>query len=354
MSKMAKKKFIIITLLIFIGLLSMPKAYAQIGVNNENPDPYAILDMVATNKGMLIPRITTVQRVDIIATCDVSCNGLIVFDTDIKAFFYMLNTSWYLLNPWISPDANQGIAEDMQDNTILVRNVGIGISPDAANKLDINGKARIRNGVDVSSGNVHAATGNISTVTGNISSTGGGNITTVSGNIYTNNGHISNNGFSSNTAAQGVTGPIPKGAVILWSGSAASIPSGWALCDGANGTPNLRDRFVVGAGLSYSTGQTGGASQVTLSLAQLPSHGHAVTTTTDGNHWHRTGGSHEWSAYGFGSTQVIRNDNIGNGHCPYTAWEGDHSHAVVTSMKGGGGSHENLPPYFVLCYIMKL
>jgi hypothetical protein len=52
--------------------------------------------------------------------------------------------------------------------------------------------------------------------------------------------------------------PIPSGAIVMWSGSIGSIPAGYYLCDGQNGTPDLRNRFVVGAGNSYAVGNTGG------------------------------------------------------------------------------------------------
>ena len=63
---------------------------------------------------------------------------------------------------------------------------------------------------------------------------------------------------------------FPSGGIIMWSGSTASIPSGWHLCDGTSGTPDLQDRFVVGAGLSYGVGNTGGAATVVLYRLMYP------------------------------------------------------------------------------------
>ena len=56
---------------------------------------------------------------------------------------------------------------------------------------------------------------------------------------------------------------VPSGFIGMWSGSASTIPTGWALCDGTNGTPNLTDRFVLGAGKAYQPGATGGAATAT-------------------------------------------------------------------------------------------
>lgn len=68
---------------------------------------------------------------------------------------------------------------------------------------------------------------------------------------------------------------IPAGIIMLWSGSSASIPTGWALCTGSNGTPDLRNRFVVGAGAVYSVDNTGGSTDTTV-----PSHTHSVSATS--------------------------------------------------------------------------
>ena len=62
-----------------------------------------------------------------------------------------------------------------------------------------------------------------------------------------------------------LTETIPSGVIVMWSGSIASIPTGWALCNGSSGTPDLRNRFVVGAGDTYGVGATGGATSATTS-----------------------------------------------------------------------------------------
>lgn len=120
---------------------------------------------------------------------------------------------------------------------------------------------------------------------------------------------------------------IPAGVIVMWSGSIGNIPSGWALCDGSNGTPDLRDRFIVGAGRSYAVGATGGAAQVTLTVSQIPAHAHTYT---------------DYNSYGGG---VVFNGTVLEKSTGYTA---------NTSSVGGGQAHENRPPYYALAYIMKL
>lgn len=144
---------------------------------------------------------------------------------------------------------------------------------------------------------------------------------------------------------------VPSGGIILWSGSTGSIPSGWFLCDGSNGTPDLRNRFVVGAGSSYAVGATGGADSVTLSTSQIPSHTHTFsgTTSTIGDHTHSL-------PDGFGQDGYPAIEAAGpTGANLSTGPAGAHSHTFsgTTAATGSGSSHENRPPYYALAYIMK-
>src|SRR6056297_1477169 len=93
------------------------------------------------------------------------------------------------------------------------------------------------------------------------------------------------------------TALIPSGGIIIWSGLLTAIPTGWGLCDGSNGTPDLRDRFVVGAGDQYDRNDTGGANSVTLSQSEIPSHNHSMDSAGSHNHGGSTGndGSHNHS-----------------------------------------------------------
>jgi hypothetical protein len=143
--------------------------------------------------------------------------------------------------------------------------------------------------------------------------------------------------------------PFPSGMIVLWSGSTGSIPSGWVLCNGSNSTPDLRDRFVVGAGSTYSVDATGGSATVTpsgtnagtaLSESQLPAHNHTTTITfTNGT----TSSSSSTRLAGGGATtlgtQTYDTDNTGSG--------ATHTHTFT------GDSQTNLPPYYALAYIMK-
>ena len=152
----------------------------------------------------------------------------------------------------------------------------------------------------------------------------------------------------------GQTSLVPAGVILLWSGSIASIPSGWNLCDGTNGTPDLRNRFVVAAGDTYAVGATGGADSVTLDASQMPAHTHTGTTASDGSHNHTASILDAWQG------NTVNNSGggfmyVGQGspNTYTTSTAGAHTHSFTTASTGGGGSHENRPPYYALAYIMK-
>jgi len=202
---------------------------------------------------------------------------------------------------------------------------------------------------------------------------------------------------------------IPSGLISLWSGTVATIPSGWALCDGLNGTPDLTGRFVVHADAdasgTYNVGATGGANTVSLTSSELPQHSHSFSgsTSNNGNHNHNTNntgghnhnvsnaGSHSHNYYRASTFQngqtnntasnrylsntqhanqyieaQVVNTGSGGNHNHNTGNSGSHSHNISntgahshnfsgnTGNVGSGSAHENRPPYYALAYIMKL
>ena len=142
---------------------------------------------------------------------------------------------------------------------------------------------------------------------------------------------------------------IPSGMISLWYGSIGSIPAGWYLCDGTNGTPDLRDRFIVGAGNSYSVAATGGATSVTLSTANMPAHSHTATSVvTDPGHFH----SYTQPASG---TLVSNINGFNAGAITGNTGSANTGISVATSIgnTGSGSSFNILNPYYALAYIMK-
>ena len=173
---------------------------------------------------------------------------------------------------------------------------------------------------------------------------GGANITGIPAANLTGTAAAINGSNITNLSAANLTGTLPaidgsnltgitsfvSGMIILWSGAENAIPSGWVLCNGSNSTPDLRDRFVVGAGSAYSVGNTGGSSSVTLTVNQIPAHGHTIPRAS-------------------GTETNFDNTGLRGGPGYYT----NTAYWLTSYNTGGGQAHENRPPYYALCYIMK-
>ena len=163
---------------------------------------------------------------------------------------------------------------------------------------------------------------------------------------------------------------LPKGTILAYNRTKA--PSGWAICDGktvkdSNGknfkTPDLRGRFIYGysgKGRSKTIRGTGGAEYVKLTEAQMPKHNHSLTINNGGKHSHQqqacqvddlTGPNH------LGSVPAGSDNPVGQG-CYWlnerTMEDGEHNHGHSMGKTGSSHSHENMPPYYVLLYIIKL
>jgi microcystin-dependent protein len=141
---------------------------------------------------------------------------------------------------------------------------------------------------------------------------------------------------------------IPAGLIAMWSGSIGSIPSGWYLCDGSNGTPNLTDRFVIGAGSTYAVNGTGGATTVSLASTNLPAHTHTATVTDPG-HFHT-----------YNAAVNASSGNAGSGVPTATGGNtGTASTGVTVAVSGGGSGGASgtafsiLPTYYALAFIQK-
>jgi microcystin-dependent protein len=144
--------------------------------------------------------------------------------------------------------------------------------------------------------------------------------------------------------------PFTVGMIIIWSGSVGSVPTGWSLCNGSNGTPDLRDRFVLAAGSTYAVGATGGSAD-----AIVVSHTHTATVTDPGH-------THTWSTtfgtdYPLGETTLSSSVASGAGSnqdlIKGTNATNTTGISVSNASTGSSGTGANLPPYYALAYIMK-
>jgi hypothetical protein len=167
---------------------------------------------------------------------------------------------------------------------------------------------------------------------------------------------LANGGTGATTAATARTNldvaqavySVPQGGIIIWSGSQASIPTGWLLCNGSSGTPDLRDRFVVGAGSTYAVAATGGSTTATL-----PSHTHTFTGTALGTHIHKPVSGQAMGLTPGGGGGLGGGDlNSSSGDVDTSAVSAG-TPAGTNSTEGASAVNANLPPYYALCYIMK-
>lgn len=144
--------------------------------------------------------------------------------------------------------------------------------------------------------------------------------------------------------------PTPAGVIVLWSGSIGSIPAGWVLCNGNNGTPDLRDRFVVGAGSTYSVDATGGSAD-----AIVVSHTHTATSVvTDPGHTHTLDSPRQPAGGVIGGSTNTPAAAPSGGPIPTTDSNTTGITVATTNASAGtSGTNANLPPYYALCYIMK-
>ncbi len=187
---------------------------------------------------------------------------------------------------------------------------------------------------------------------------------TVSGKVKADSAELGSMAVASSVTAQSFNGfgTVPLGGIILWSGAANAVPTGWRLCDGANNTPDLRGRFVVGAGGSYAVGAKGGAEFVQLTAGQMPSHNHRVygDTQTAGWHSHPFVDNYFSENWGWNNREGGSGDSDGDNHkigfWSNTEGAGNHTHRIDFNSQATGGNeaHENRPPYYALCYIMRV
>jgi hypothetical protein len=192
------------------------------------------------------------------------------------------------------------------------------------------------------------ASGDPFTVAGTFNATGGFQLDGTAGAT----GQVLVSAGSGNTPTWG--SGFPSGGIIMWSGTIATIPSGWYLCNGSNGTPDLRNRFIIGAhsdtaGVAYTTvtgsnTQTGGTkdaivvSHTHTATVTDPGHTHTISVNNQGNTNDSTSGGDNRPATG--TSTLTTNSNTT-------------SITVANSTTGSSGTDQNLPPYYALAFIMK-
>lgn len=303
--------------------------HAQVGINTQNPDSSAILHIFHESKGVLLPTVNKERRHNETSNNNSVAEGLLVYDKDQHLFYFRDNQSgkWIALNPWRISDSTN-VAIDKWNDVRLAkeyrnRNVYIGSDTNvvAAAKLHVGGTFQADKLFSAKQG---------ANITGKTSITGSASVSdTVTAKHFV--------GY----------GTTPLGGIIMWSGT--NVPDGWALCDGTNGTPDLRGRFIVGydpgdadynnpgdrSEKGNSIGKMGGAKRVTLTIDEMPKHYHGLNINYGLSR-------HSDSGTDYTPAQYIGKD-LATVH-----WTG------TTNEEGKSQSHENRPPYYALAFIMRV
>ena len=195
---------------------------------------------------------------------------------------------------------------------------------------------------DVTAASGDFSVAGLATFSGGMTVTGAVNMPAVTVASASVNGDVSSAGTIRATSFTGY-GTIPVGGIIMWSGSVDDIPDGWALCNGdtVNGkaTPDLRGKFIVGYnpgdGDYSSVGNTGGEETHTLTSSEMPKHAHTVSAQTAG---------------------YVASHNSGSEVLTYSGYKEQRGEKDVgnSGIAGEGSPHENRPPYYTLCFLMRV
>lgn len=173
---------------------------------------------------------------------------------------------------------------------------------------------------------------------------------------------------------------LPVGMLAIYNGPATSIPTGWQLCDGTNGTPNLKDQIIIGAGITAAVGTTGGQTSLTLNINAMPAHNHTFTDTghvhpvSETGHAHgisESPHSHQWDVeltsgsvvellYGRSTTiDAYYSSSTSGANISFQASYANISINTATTgitMNNNGSATPigTMPPYYAQAFIMKV
>jgi len=312
----------------------------------------------------------------------VELSGLTGFEPQQKGFLVRLGPSTYRIRTWQVDGANLVItnANGYAGNPL------IGLKPTISSDHTFAGDVTFQQPIQADGGVIGDVTGNTAgthtgNVVGNTTGTHTGSVDARGADFFVDDGAIHLAALNDDVGEYILGRGVPYGGIIMWTGSIAAIPSYWFLCDGTNGTPDLRDRFILGAGGVYAPHNTGGSDLITadLDIDALTSHSH--TFEDDGHtlieaeipaHKHGsgavdrnpTGGT--WHPYGVHTLATPTAESIkersepGQGESWTSTVGGGTAHSHSGTTDAGGGvtptgtvTFDPKPQFFALAYIMK-
>jgi microcystin-dependent protein len=393
--------------LVMLMLAGPTIAFSQIGVGTTTPHPSAMMHIspgAGNNKGFILPKITSGSRVVLDSTQNLA-HGLIFFDTDLQKFYYFHQApkQWFELDhDWIRkdiPGASPVVGTHIYSGVPGNVGIGTGTAFNPTEKFTVVG--------NVSIGASQWAQDSSITIKSPSLATGGGlavdawlgvnTVTRTGGNELDVKGQANITSTLTVGGAANVTGNVtankfiglgimPIGSVVMWSGTinittnfdangagvVGTQYEGWQMCNGYNGSPDLRGRFVVGR-VDHSTqvrqsqsidgytnteydlaaydgiGNTGGEREHVLTIGEMPSHAHGGSTSNDGSHNHGyTKPSGCTNGVFASDTGCFMSDTPTSGT---TSSDGNHNHTIST--QGNDNAHENRPPYYVLAFLIR-
>ena len=331
--------------------------------------------------------------------------GSIIFDHNHNKMKFMIGSTTSF---WISPNAHFRLFEAFEDGSGSAGTAGQVLSSTGSKTAWINtSDANVGSATNVGTNEDGTNASQYVTFVG--AKTGNNPIRVDEGLKYNPNSNTLTVGTIAATTFSGIPDSFPSGGIIIWSGAANNLPNGWSLCDGSNGTPDLRNRFVVGASAGtgdttypgLSVNATGGSANATLvshshtvdnhthsdGTLVVDNHTHSVNINTNNNtHTHNhimpgddqltfANGRAGWSNRSAASYPYDANSSTNGGGQMWRTSDNSHTHshnvsgntggsapgisgstggnAPGTNSQGSSATNANLPPYFALCYIMK-
>lgn len=367
--------------LLVIGVLftlMFQNLYAQVGINTLNPDSASVLHIKSENKGVIFPNVNKEGRNRLKLG---NAEGLFLYDDTEDLFYYRNKGNWTVLNPWrindetVSSSNYIHLGEKYKNANVYI---GSNLNSTITHRLHVDGSSYLKDGIYIrddmqikygyttcmsykkwrdfgtpmciGTPSTLILEHSIITLKATDRVVFESPLAEAKEDIFAQRDIIAKRNLvaDTNVIVKGEFigyGTIPLGGIIMWSGT--NIPDGWALCDGttSNGytTPDLRGRFIVGAGQSttshtrertlpdYKIGDKGGINKYVMSVEEMPSHNHGMFDKSDG---------------GGGDWRVFRSNACGENY--------DATYDLATQYEGGSEAHENRPPYYTLAFIMRV
>ena len=320
-----KKVFII-----FVSCYLAINSFGQVSIGNPSaPDSNVILDLSnGNNKGLLLTNTTNPPTEPV---------GNIVFNSTYN-MLSLVDTSGKvnLLSPW-NYDPNNDLIIFLKDGL----NLGLGTSNPNA-KLHIIGAttaSKLGGGgfFKLGGNNQHIVMDNTKIISKS-------NGVTESDLQLQEEGHLKvGNHFTTDiTNGASINGPVPSGAIFMWStAKSGAIPNGWKICDGTDNTPDLRDKFIMGAGGNYAVDSTGGSAD-----AVVVDHTHTATVTDPGH-------VHSYTKENPRGGGPNGSEDGESDFFPHNTNSSTTGITVSNGSTGVSGTNMNIPPYYALVFIMK-